>query len=174
MVRNYVQEQAPEGWYESVDQAFRKAQNWEYNEQAAVWVVSDPQGGTLNSSRRDSSPPRNPTSGTGRNSKHRKGDKQPDAAAGKRTASNEPKQGPAKRAKGLAAEVTDVEWKARREAGKCQACGLAGHSYKVQGKLECPNLRNGAPHATITTAKPNPKAKQGQQESGYPCMPSCS
>ena len=47
--------------------------------------------------------------------------------------------------------------------GKCPACGLAGHKYKVEGKLICPNKKNLALHATITEAdaKPNPNFKQG-------------
>ena len=59
---------------------------------------------------------------------------------------------------------TDVDFKARielsLEAGKCGACGMAGHRYKNEaGEKTCPNLRNPAPHATITKAVP--KAKQG-------------
>ena len=150
-----MQGSAPEGWYQSVEQAYRKAQNWEYNKQAAVRVV-DPQRGTSHSQRNSSSPVQKSTP---EHSKHGKGNNKPSAAAGKRTASNEPRQGSAKKKRTQG--VDDAEWAARVAAGKCPACGLPGHAYKNKGQLECPNLKNGAPHATITSAKPNPNAKRG-------------
>ena len=153
VVRDYVQDNAPEGWYQSVEQAYLKAQNYEYNKQAAVRVV-DPQRGSHSQS--NSSPARKsrPNSDS---SKHSKGNKQPDATAGKRTASTEPKKA-SKRPKPAKAKAgpDDNEWAARIEAGKCPACGLTGHKFKVKGELQCPNLKNAAPHSTITDAKPNP------------------
>ncbi len=52
--------------------------------------------------------------------------------------------------------ISTEEWNARRAAGKCSCCGLAGHTYKKDNKLMCPNLPNAATHASITTAKANP------------------
>ena len=35
-VRMYVQDNAPDGWYQEFSQLYKKVPNWEYNKQAAV------------------------------------------------------------------------------------------------------------------------------------------
>ena len=42
-VRKYVQDNAPDGWYQNITQLYEKALNWEYNKQAAVVVEQDQQ-----------------------------------------------------------------------------------------------------------------------------------
>jgi len=163
-VRKYVQDSAPDGWYQNTTQLYKKALNWEYNKQAAVVVDQDQQQSTSQG-----------TELAGRFDKRRR------SAAGKRTErytydqpqkfwTNAP---PAKKGKkgggkgdnkapgsGVSQGPSNTEFQARKEAGKCGACGMPGHTYKNEaGEKTCPNLRNPAPHATITKAIP--KAKQG-------------
>ena len=64
----------------------------------------------------------------------------------------------AKRAKTVAEasepRVNTGEWNARVKAGKCAACGLSGHKFRVDGKHTCLNKKNPAAHGTITSAVP--------------------
>ena len=122
-VCTHVQDSAREGWYQSVEQAFCKAQDWEYNKQAAVEMAHLQRSGSHR--QRNSSPSRQLDRSTDSNSKnsqshcstdscsesgqlysssesdseHSKGDKQPSSVSDKRRASNQPQQGSAKRAR---------------------------------------------------------------------------
>lgn len=86
---------------------------------------------------------------------HGKGDKQPNAAAGNRIASNEPKQGSKKRKD---AEVPDAEWQEGIAVGKCSACGVPEHRLKFKGNLHEMRL-------TLKRVKPTTHYPQG--ETGY-------
>ena len=150
-----MQDNAPDGWYQDVSQVYAKA---EYNKQAAVQVDQrDQQAGTFQSDASADRPRRNANA---HNANRRNWQQRGFANAGRTTPSTVREQGPAAKRRTVSHEAGDIipkeEWDARRAAGKCPCCGLAGHTYKKDNKLVCPNLRNAAPHASINSAKPNP------------------
>ncbi len=159
-VRTYVQDNVPDGWYTDVSQIYAKALNWEYNRQAAVQVDQrDRQTSTFQADASARQPRHNANA---HNANRRNRQRRGFANAGRTTPStvrpeHPREQGPAAKRRKVShdTEVAKEERDARRAAGKCPCCGLAGHVYKKDNKLVCPNLRNAAPHATISTAKPN-------------------
>lgn len=144
-VRKYVQDSAPDGWYQNLTQLYKKALNWEYNKHAAVVVDQDQQQSTSQGNE--------PAGSSSRFDKRKR------SAADKRTERHDQfgaYAAPAKKGKqgggkgdskaGAAPAASNAEFQARKEAGKCGACGMPGHSYKnAAGEKTCPNLRNADP-----------------------------
>jgi len=158
-VRACVQDNAPDGWYQDVSQVYAKA---EYNKQAAVQVDQrDQQAGTSQSDASADRPRRNANACQANCGNWQQ---RGFANAGRTTPSTVREEAPAAKLRKVSHEAGHIipkeEWDARRAAGKCPCCGLAGHTYKKDNKLVCPNLRNAAPHASINSAKPNPNFKK--------------
>ena len=159
-MRTHVQDNAPDGCYTDVSQIHAKALNWECNRQAAVQV--DPRDRQASTSQADASAGQPRRNANAPHAHRRNKQQRGFANAGRTTPSTVTlrEQGPAAKRRKVSHEAGDIipkeEWDARRAAGKCPCCGLAGHVHKKDNKLVCPNLRNAAPHASISAAKANP------------------
>ena len=132
-VRKYVQDNAPDGWYQNITQLYKKALNWQYNKQAAVVVEQDQQQSSQHTelARSSSYSDKRRRSAVGkRTERYRPQEFETNAPSVKRGKKGGGRGDNKAQGSGASQGPTDVEFKARIEAGKCSACGMAGHRYK--------------------------------------------